>query len=145
MTEHRCDNRSITCTIPVKGWQVMLYALILVAASSVPCEAALIEWADVIEVNAYYDHQGNRVFTQLIFWDWKPDCSEYRVFAWRMAKGQRVIRDHDRDCFSITWIDQGTLREVRSRSVRYTWTQYDPELLDRANLPPDKRRGLRKR
>jgi hypothetical protein len=38
-----------------------------------------------------------------------------------------------------TWMDGDTPREVRSRTVRETFTTYDPELVEREHLPKEGR------
>jgi hypothetical protein len=110
----------------------------------VPTTPVVDDTADVIEVNRYFDQDGNQVFVQLIFWDWLNDEGAYRVFAWRMVKSAEQLPVHDwlRGGFATHFLDQGVLRGVRATSARDTWTQYDPELLDRQFLPPHRRRGL---
>jgi len=41
------------------------------------------------------------------------------------------------------WHDGEQLRNVHSRSIRETWTQYDPELVEREYLPKERRKELR--
>ena len=100
--------------------------------------------ADVVEVNRFYDEDGRQVFTQLIFWDWIADQGAFRVFAWRIVKSpdQMPVYDGWRGCYVTQFFDQNTLRRVRAKSRRDTWTQYDPELFDRQFLPQQSRRGL---
>lgn len=38
----------------------------------------------------------------------------------------------------VSWPEQ----QARGRRYRETWTQWDPEMLDRDRLPPERRRGL---
>jgi hypothetical protein len=45
--------------------------------------------------------------------------------------------------YTAIWIDGEVLREVRAGSMRESWTQYDPELIEREFLPKEKRRELR--
>jgi hypothetical protein len=100
--------------------------------------------AAVVEVNRYYDEDGRQVFTQLIFWDWLPEESAFRVFAWRLVKSPDELPMYDwwRDCYVTQFVDGHLLRRVRSQARRDTWTQYDPELFDRQFLPQQHRRGL---
>lgn len=119
-------------------------SIICVLIAMLPMSAVLDESCDLVEVNSYYDNDGHLVFQQLIFWDWKPEESSYRCFAWMMikCKKQYPVFDRSRNCWTVIFLDEGTLRRIRAPSVRYTWTQYDPEFLDREHLSPDKRRGL---
>jgi len=44
--------------------------------------------------------------------------------------------------YKATWLDDDTMRTVYSKSVRETWTQYDPELVNRNVLKQKYRKGL---
>lgn len=105
---------------------------------------------DLIELNHFYDDKGKLVFDQWIFYDWRGRTSEFVVVAWRLSKDtnfsfpvksyktrQYVFLFHDRK-------SNGLLRRVTSPCYRETWTQYDPELVNREKLPQEQRRGLRK-
>jgi hypothetical protein len=122
----------------------MFTAACLLVLGMVPVSPVVDDTADVIEINRYYDHDGKRVFQQLIFWDWREEEGAYRVFAWRMVKSreQHPVFDHWRGEYTLVFLDQGVLRRIRAPSLRETWTQYDPELLDRQFLSPNQRRGL---
>jgi len=41
------------------------------------------------------------------------------------------------------WQDGEQIRHLRSKSIRETWTQYDPELIEREYLPKERRKELR--
>lgn len=101
---------------------------------------------DVAEVNHFYDERGKHVFTQLVFWQWRPLESDYRVVAWRLPKsdGARPRRDHVTGDWVSRWWDGETFREVRAGAFRETWTQTDVEQDDRSYLPKEQRRELRK-
>ena len=121
-------------------------ALCLSAAGLTPTEQVATDRVDLVEVNHFYDEHGRRVFDQVIFYDWSPSAGRYQVQAWRLLKspGQYPIKDWDRGDFAAVWHDGELLREVRAASFRETWTQYDPELVERDYLPKDKRRDLMK-
>ena len=102
---------------------------------------------DVIEINHCYGSDGEKRFTQTIFWEWKNFYPEgnYIVGDWRIIKKQPHPRhDYSRGGYNLIWNDQGTWRRVQSVSIRETWTQYDPELDNRQILPLVIRRGLTK-
>lgn len=44
--------------------------------------------------------------------------------------------------YSATWHDGELLRVIEAASFRETWTQYDPELVERDYLPKERRREL---
>jgi len=100
---------------------------------------------DLIEVNHYHDEHGKLVFDQIIFYDWSPHDSRYHVRAWRLLKrpAQLPRRNWRDGGFTAVWRDGEVLRMVRAKAVRETWTQHDPELVERNYLPKDQRRELR--
>ncbi len=122
-----------------------MYALLLIATlGMMPEPPVAIDTADAIEVNHYFDENGRVVFDQVIFWEWCGHAGRHHVFAWRLLKepAQVPLRDTDRGGYVSIWYDGDILRKVRARSSRETWTQYDPELIDRQLLPQHYRRGL---
>jgi len=116
---------------------------LLLALSIVPQQPVIRDRVDVIEVNHFYDEAGRHVFDQAIFWDWSPRRRRYEARAFRLLKhpSQEPVRVAFGQYVSI-WEDGGGLRRVCAPSRRETWTQYDPELRNRAYLPKDMRRGL---
>jgi len=101
---------------------------------------------DVIEINHFYDDNGRLVFDQIIFYDWCNENCRYDVRAWRLIKSpsQMPTKNQKTGKYEAVWQDGDILRKVRCASVRETWTQYDPELLERDILPKDQRRELTK-
>lgn len=121
----------------------MILALLLLAV--IPPELVARESVDLIEVNHFYDEQGRLVFDQVIFYDWSPPHSRYQVIAWRLVKcrSQLPSRDWNGGGHVAIWADGETIRSVRAAGYRETWTQYDPELVERETLPKCQRRELR--
>ncbi len=99
---------------------------------------------DLVEVNHYHDARGEHVFDQLIFYDWSSQKRRFQVRAWRLIKTESQLprRDYRQGIWLVRWHDDGVLREVTAASRRETWTQYDPELIERENLPQDQRLDL---
>ncbi len=114
-----------------------------------PTEHAKLDRVDVVEINHFFDEQGRLVFDQLIFYDWCAVQKRYNVRDWRLLKSpaQIPVRNwKDRDYVAV-WHDfkeRDVLRKVVAKMIRETWTQYDPELLEREFLPQEKRRELSK-
>lgn len=119
-------------------------ALLLAAVNFTPQEFVARDEVDLIEVNHYYDEAGKHVFDQLIFYDWSGEESRYHVRAWRLIKhpSQFPLHDLRTDTYVATWQDGEVLRSVSGDAFRETWTQYDPELLERSALPKSQRREL---
>lgn len=111
-----------------------------------PVEDVAIDRVDLIELNHFYDEHGKHVFDQIIFYDWSSQSGRYNVRAWRLLKKPAQIpkRDWRRRNFIAVWHDGIVLREVHAETVRESWTQYDPELVERTFLPKEQRRELRK-
>jgi hypothetical protein len=104
---------------------------------------------DLVEVNHFFDERGCLVFDQIIFYDWCPQQCRYQVRDWRLLKrpSQVPLRNWRDGNFVSIWHDfkeRDVLRRVNSQMVRETWTQYDPELVEREFLPEDKRKELTK-
>jgi hypothetical protein len=99
---------------------------------------------DLIEVNHFFDERGRLVFDQVIFYEWTPAHGRYQVRTWRLLKSPAQLpqRDWSRGDYVTVWHDGDLLRKVRTAAVRETWTQHDPELIDREHLPKECRRGL---
>lgn len=98
---------------------------------------------DLAELNHFHDGCGKCVFTQVVWWDWRPHEAEHRVVAWRLLKtdGMRPRLAPHGEWRSL-WTEGDELIEVRAASFRETWTQYDVEVHDRDELPKEMRRGL---
>jgi hypothetical protein len=118
-----------------------LQAIVIACLCIVPQSTVLRESVDAIERNFFYDEEGRLVFEQCIFCDIVD--GEEQVVAWRLIKDPAIVPKRD---WSGGWVatrmDADTVRQVRTGSVRESWTQYDPELVAREKLPNEKRRGL---
>lgn len=123
-----------------------MLALALIAVSVIPQpDGVLRDRCDLVEVNHLYDECGREVFTQAIFWDWSENESRYNVRAWRLVKSpsQMPQRDWGGRGYSAIWQDGEVTRRIYAEATRETFTQYDPELVEREFLPKEKRRELR--
>ena len=116
----------------------------LTAYVSAPDRSVLKDSVDLVEVNHYHDARGQHVFDQLIFYDWSSQQKRFQVRAWRLIKSDSQLprREHRSGTWLVRWHDEGVMREVTAKSRRETWTQYDPELVERENLPQEQRLDL---
>ena len=112
-----------------------MFAAILLAVSIIPYSPIIEDRVATYELNHLYDGEGNRVFTQRIWWDDDGD-----VIAWRLVK-----RDAVRLRGGWLFLDGDCLRKVRSVSEIETWEQFDRELAERERLPAHERKGLSER
>jgi len=126
------------------GTTIFSLALAFAAVALNPPDVAIADYVDVIEINHYYDEQGKLVFDQLLFFEWSPAESCYHLRAWRLVKTRSHIPQKDwvRGDYVATFHDGDSLRTVRAKVLRETWTQYDPELIERERLPKERRREL---
>jgi hypothetical protein len=117
----------------------------VVALGIAPQEDVTRESVDLIELNHFYDEHGRLVFDQVIFYDWSAGEARYNVRAWRLVKNPSQLpqRDWSGGGYSAMWHDGEQIRQIRSKSIRETWTQYDPELVEREYLPKERRKELR--
>jgi hypothetical protein len=122
------------------------------AAAITPVNDVARESVDLIEVNSTYDEYGKFIFRQIIFWDFEHYTAlngaagyRYQVVCWRMLKDDSQLpqRDHASRRYFVRWQDGNIARHVSAKEFRETWSQYDPELLEREILPKEKRRELR--
>jgi hypothetical protein len=122
-----------------------MHLIALALLSIVPVGDVTRESVDLIELNHFYDEHGRLVFDQTIFYDWTQAEDRYNVRAWRLVKNPSQLpqRDWFGGGYSAMWHDGEQIRQVRSRSIRETWTQHDPELVEREWLPKERRKELR--
>lgn len=98
--------------------------------------------AELVEVNHYHDANREPVFSQLIFYEWSAQRKRYDIREWRLIKNQSMYPVPKHGRWLLRWHDDGIMREVTIASVRETWTQHDPELVEREYLPQDQRLPL---
>lgn len=122
------------------SWLAML--LVAVAPGNDRNAAGAIKQrVDLIELNHFVDEDGREVFQQVIFYDWSPRHRRFHVRAWRLIKhdSQVPTRHWDPPRYQCMWHDEGVLRQVWAPQMRETWSQQDPERVNRALLPEDQR------
>jgi hypothetical protein len=119
-------------------------AFVLLSTGLLPEKNVAVDHVDLIEVNHFYDENGKHVFDQVIFYDWCSQENRHQVRAWRLVKSasQKPTRDWQGEGYETVWHDGDVLRHVTSKLHRESWTQYDPELLERNALPKDQRAEL---
>lgn len=99
------------------------------------------ESVDMIELNHFYDPCGRHIYDQVIFYHLAPETSAYRVRAWclvddRETLSRRPSRDVARGQVRVEWYDgeHKVVRHLTSRIYRESWTQVDPERMDKRVL-----------
>jgi hypothetical protein len=119
-------------------------AFTILLLAIVPVELTVRDDVDLAELNHFYDDEGRHVFDQVIYYDWSDPHERFQVRAWRIVKCPAQLPQHDwaTGRWLAIWQDSEVLRRVTAASFRETWTQYDPELLEREFLPRDRRREL---
>jgi hypothetical protein len=125
----------------MSGCMLVTWAVMAV----VPIDELVRDRVDLVELNHFYNEHGQLVFDQIIFYDWCPVAGRFQVRAWRMVKSPWQIpqRDWQRGGWSAMWQDGNQIRIIYASAFRETWTQYDPELVERGYLSPERRKGLK--
>jgi|TARA_Y100000296_G_C5050666_1_gene194658 hypothetical protein len=117
---------------------------LLATCLAIPDDTVVVDVCNVIERNNYYDDNGKKIFTQIVFWNFDRVSTRFVVLAWRYDEGQIRIEPRNGKT-RITWLDDDTMRCVIGGKFNETWTQYDPEVFDRQFTPEANRPGLGKR
>ncbi len=123
----------------------MWYAAWMLLFATVPqIETPISEYADLAELNHFYDDQGRAVFDQVIYYDWDRGHLRHQVRAWRLVKNPDYVPRLNRKTgyYEALWDDGDTLRLLHTVSMRESWTQFDPELVEREYLPKEQRQEL---
>jgi hypothetical protein len=119
---------------------------LLLALAILPIDEPVRDRVDVIELNHVYDREGDKLYDQLIFWDWSQLEADYQVRAWRIVKSPtcRPRRDFDRGGYQVQLCEPYSLllRTIVGGAFRESWTQADLEHCDRSKFPQECRRGL---
>ncbi len=120
--------------------------LCLLLSSIVPRTKVVRETFDLVEVNHFYDENGKLVFDQCMWYLWEYPNPTYNLHAWRLVKVPSIIpvKDYKMNAYVSLWDDGDIQRVVYAKHIKETWTQYDPELVEREVLPKEERCDLGK-
>lgn len=94
-------------------------------------------YCDTIEENNYYDQKGGYVYTQIIFWKkfQVPGLNkvELHTVGFRMVGPNKKIERCGKYCKYVAYEEdiRDFLIEVRAPIYKESWTQIDPELMDK--------------
>ncbi|TWU34228.1 hypothetical protein [Novipirellula artificiosorum] len=120
--------------------------LVFLASAIVPSGSArepetTQQQVDLIELNHFVDSDGREVFQQVIFYDWSKASRRFHVRAWRLIKApdQLPIRQFSPPMYHCSWYEDRVKRKVNAPTMRETWSQQDPERVNRKFLPEDQR------
>jgi hypothetical protein len=80
---------------------------------------------DVIELNHVIRHESTH-FVQVIIWQWAHDYRRHDIVDWWMVED---VARYPRRAGDWYWVEGGGANPVRYRSrvLRVTWTEEDPE------------------
>jgi len=125
---------------------VIAFPLILDAREpgNIAERAALVQNVDLIEVNHFYDENGKHVFDQLLFKDWSDRAGRHQVVDWKLIKSAHHTPqfNHASNRWVLVYHDAGYMRVIYGTYKDESWTQYDPELIERKFLPKEDRKKL---
>lgn len=112
-----------------------------------PPEDIVSQRVDLIEINHFFDEEGLPKSDQIIFYEWSEERARFDVVDYRRktsAKQNPCFIDSQKG-YLVIWHDTGkpkVLRQIHARNVIESWTQFDPEMVERRKLPKDKRSEL---
>ncbi len=107
------------------------------------------EQVDLIELNHFFDPRGQHVYDQVIFYQVAPETGKFHVRAWclvedRESLSRRPIKNQNTEQYQVEWYDNDhrILRRIKSQQFRESWTQIDPERVDKKILEERSRLSL---
>ena len=114
------------------GTATIALAMCIASSGSNTQVHVLTDSVDLIEINHCYDDKGQLVFDQLLFYDWDPQKGRYNVRDWRLLKSAIQIprRNPGTGMYITFWRDGPSMRKVHAKTIRESWTQYDPEITE---------------
>ncbi len=141
----------MTGATPWKIMALMVLSAVTVAdarAADLAPGKRLEERVDLVEINHFYDDQGRLVFDQILYYDWSSTANRYQLRDWRLLKNRNQVplKNATDGRYVSVWSDfkeRDALRSISARLLRETWTEYDPELIEREFLPEGSRKKLR--
>lgn len=101
---------------------------------------------DKVEINHYYNpidaDPSSPTFSQVIFWRWYPFPGEFHVTDWVMLDSVSIERTSGGG--GVITFKNGNLegKRVKTKLLRETTTNYDPERDDQKYFPQKLRRSI---
>ena len=122
----------------------MKILILLALFSTITDENIQTQHIDVLELNHFYDENGRLVFDQYIFWEWDRFTKRFQIKAWRLKKPNMPLDLKNKliYVFEGNQRDKSKIKKIYFYSFRESWTQYDPELLEREFLSREGRKEL---
>jgi hypothetical protein len=132
--------------------RVVLLVILFLSSAAFRSKETVSESVDLIELNHFYDKMGQIIYDQVIFYEKAPENGRFRVRAWCLADdrehpNRRPVKSETTGFYHVDWRDTDAklLRHIKSRLLRETWTQADPEREDKKQLHESLRRSLIKK
>ena len=129
-------------------WRRSMNLLVLLVTCCFPLHDPppfmIVDHVDSIELNHYYDSSGKAVLNQLIYFDWANSDQCFHAIDYRLQKHPTRIPvfDYSTGTYKSWFYDGRYMIQVTSDSFVETWTQTDPEYVQRKNRSNDQRPGL---
>ncbi len=116
----------------------LAFVVLICAVSSHKGNRSTDEHVDLIELNHFYDQHGRLVYDQVIFYELTKDTLRFQVRAWclvedRESLNRRPTKNYQTELYQVDWYDtdQRLLRRISSRLFRESWSQVDPERVNK--------------
>ena len=98
---------------------------------------------DLVEVNHY--ESGGHGYDQTIFYEWSEDYRRYHVVGWFLAEQLEHYPTQTSDGYVCYRINVKKEYVIHAKHYRETWTDFDPERLNKKVFDEERRRGLKGR
>lgn len=118
----------------------MLKILTIILIMSLPStnDNIITDHVDLIEVNEYTIGE-KKPLKQLIFKNWSRQHKRYIIIDFRMVLSEDMLPVESKGEYVSRWHELEYMMEVTSKYRCYTFTNKDPELIDR-NITPEEDR-----
>lgn len=117
-------------------------------SNSLTGPAVITDRVGLIELNHQYSYAGRYTYSQIIFWEFDPSTRRKHVRDWTLLEPSSPIekcplKNIDTGIIESKWIDdKGVSRVVTSPDFLESWTQEDPERMDKKRWHESRREGL---
>ena len=132
--------------------RVVALALLFICSAAFRSKDTASESVDAIELNHFYDQAGKPIYDQVIFYEKAPETGRFRVRGWCLVDDKqeltrRPIKSETTGLYHVDYYDTDAklFRHIKSRIIRESWSQTDPEREDKKHFHESLRRSLIKK
>lgn len=111
--------------------------LLILLLCKIPFSAPIEKQVDcnLIEKNNIYDKDGLYTFTQYIYYNWDPELKRNIVIDFVIQETRKFEVIEVNNFFHQKIVKDHKIYKIRAKHFRESWTQFDPEILNKKYLP----------